>query len=285
MSRNTSRSAVPATTGAQPPAKAAHSDAQPLVLPADLQWATHEHNDYTADVIAVPFIRPLQQLSPQVDPNAPEHVQGAAAGMLYNTATGELYDGVNEGVVVIPVAFQRDVTEWTPRAAGGGLVARHGADLTQLQRLGLPDANGKRFTAEGTELVDAALYYVLLVKPDGVLEQAVISMASSGWKAARQWNSRQKLLRVIGPDGKPVLNPAPFLAAWRMRTVWTSNDRGKWYAWDIPTFECYTTEVAKSAPYVWDLIKSMLDGVRKGTVTAAHEVAGADAPLDEEVPF
>ena len=43
--------------------------------------------------LALPFLRILGQLSPQVNKRDAKYVNGAESGMIYNTVTGELYDG------------------------------------------------------------------------------------------------------------------------------------------------------------------------------------------------
>ena len=55
--------------------------------------------------LALPFLKILAQLSPEVNKRDGKYVEGAEAGMIYNSVTGELYNGV-EGINVIP-AFYR----------------------------------------------------------------------------------------------------------------------------------------------------------------------------------
>ena len=47
----------------------------------------------TQDDLALPFIRILGQLSPQVTQGDAKYIEGAKPGMIYNTVTSELYDG------------------------------------------------------------------------------------------------------------------------------------------------------------------------------------------------
>jgi hypothetical protein len=46
--------------------------------------------------LALPFIRILGQLSPQVNKRDAKYVQGAEAGMIYNSVTNQLYDWVRK---------------------------------------------------------------------------------------------------------------------------------------------------------------------------------------------
>ena len=55
----------------------------------------------TQEDLALPFLKILGQLSPEVNKRDGKYVEGAEAGMIYNSVTGELYNGV-EGINVIP---------------------------------------------------------------------------------------------------------------------------------------------------------------------------------------
>jgi hypothetical protein len=56
----------------------------------------------------------LMQLSPEL-----EDLEGAKAGMIFNTVTSDLYDGSN-GIRVLPCAYQRQYVEWADRGQGSG---------------------------------------------------------------------------------------------------------------------------------------------------------------------
>ena len=47
----------------------------------------------TQDDLALPFVRILGQLSPQVTMGDAKYIESAKPGMIYNTVTSELYDG------------------------------------------------------------------------------------------------------------------------------------------------------------------------------------------------
>ena len=46
-------------------------------------------------------------------------MEGAEAGMIYNSVTGELYNGV-EGINVIPCFYKLEYLEWKDRGEGLG---------------------------------------------------------------------------------------------------------------------------------------------------------------------
>ena len=57
-----------------------------------------------ADDYALPFLRILSQLSPQVNKRDSKYIDGAEAGMIYNTVTSELYDG-EKGINLLPCYY------------------------------------------------------------------------------------------------------------------------------------------------------------------------------------
>jgi hypothetical protein len=77
--------------------------------------------DVKAGEYRIPFLRILQSNSPQVKPPTAGGVPGAQAAMIFNTSTGELYDG-EKGLVFVPTsratqaaassASERRMTRW-----------------------------------------------------------------------------------------------------------------------------------------------------------------------------
>jgi len=63
-------------------------------------------DNMTQDDLALPFVRILGQLSPQVTDGDAKYIDGAKPGMIYNTVTSELYDG-KKGIKVIPCYYKK----------------------------------------------------------------------------------------------------------------------------------------------------------------------------------
>ena len=81
----------------------------------------------SAQDLSIPYLRILAQLSPQVNKRDGAYVQGAEAGMIYNTVENAVYSG-EDGVLVIPCYYRRVYVEWKPREKGGGYVGTYGVD-------------------------------------------------------------------------------------------------------------------------------------------------------------
>ena len=76
-------------------------------------------DNMTQDDLALPFVRILGQLSPQVTAGDSKYIDSAKPGMIYNTVTSELYDG-KKGIKVIPCYYKKDYPEWSDRGDGPG---------------------------------------------------------------------------------------------------------------------------------------------------------------------
>ena len=59
-------------------------------------------------------------MSPQLQKQNGSYIPGASAGDMYNTVTNEIYAG-EEGISVVPCAYNKKFIEWIPREKGGGV--------------------------------------------------------------------------------------------------------------------------------------------------------------------
>ena len=69
--------------------------------------------------LALPFLKVLGQLSPEVNTRDAKYVKGAQPGMIINTVTAELYDG-EKGIEILPVYYKRQYIEWQDRGESKG---------------------------------------------------------------------------------------------------------------------------------------------------------------------
>ncbi len=75
--------------------------------------------------LALPFLKILGQLSPEVNKRDGKYVEGAEPGKIINTVTNQLFDEVN----VVPCHYKRQYIEWQDRGQStGSPVAIHDAD-------------------------------------------------------------------------------------------------------------------------------------------------------------
>jgi hypothetical protein len=179
---------------------------------------------------AIPFVQILQSNSPQVKKSDGAYIKGAEEGMLFNTVTNELYDGVT-GVVVIPCHYTQRFIEWKLRELGGGFVKEHTASDPIVSNT-TKDEKGRQITPTGTQLVDTRSHYVLIQSKDGTFSPALMAMASTQLKKSRQWMSLMQGTKVKNAEGMFEIAPM-YSRKYRISTRAESNDKGSWFGYHI----------------------------------------------------
>ena len=181
------------------------------------------------DDIATPFIAILQSGSPQINPKDEAFIKGAGNGDFINNVSQQVYNG-EEGIIVIPCAYERVALEW--KEGRKGLKAIHPHD-TPLWNDCEKDEKGKDVLPSGNVLSMTCQYYCLLIDPTtGGAEAVLIAMSSTGLKISRRWNKFMTSEKVVGADGM-TFTPPMFGTYWTLTTVSESNDDGTWNNWKV----------------------------------------------------
>lgn len=196
-----------------------------LMNMAEQDSAKINHGITMADT-QIPYLLVLQSLSPQVSKASPNRVDGAEEGDLYNSGTGELYDG-NEGITIIPCAFVRKWTEWGQRNKGGGFVQHH--DTAEILNHCSRDEKGYDIRNDNGNTIMPTYYYycILLNNETGAHEPIIIAMSRTAMATGRRWNNLIQSLRVQGKNG--LFNPPMFMCQYKFSTEPKSNAHGAWY--------------------------------------------------------
>jgi hypothetical protein len=214
----------------------------------------------TTEDFAIPFIRVLQPMSPQLQKQHGSYVAGASAGDLYNTVTGEAYDG-EKGISIIPCAYNKKYIEWIPREKGGGLVnASH--DISILSKCTRDDESRRYYTPEGNEIVETAQFFVLVVE-NGTAQQAVLAFTSTQLGVSRKWLTMLRMARVQNSKGESVEAPM-FAYTYKLTTTTQSNDKGSWNAYSINQEGATEMSMAMMA-------KDFMGAARSGDVEVKQE--------------
>lgn len=186
---------------------------------------------------AIPFIQVLQKMSPLVDADSPKYVEGAKAGMFYNTVTSELFDG-KEGLIIVPCAFKRVFNEWGGREGDGGFKGSFTPEqfdaMLQNKEVSVlegkayrPDKDGHINVKKSNYLADTREHYSLIQHPKtGVYFIGVIALASTLTKASRTLMTMLNTFRVDTPQGKRM--PPTYAHRVKMITIPQTNDKGAW---------------------------------------------------------
>ena len=216
--------------------------------------------------LALPFLKVLGQLSPEVNKRDGKYVEGAEPGKIINTVSNELYMSIN----VLPVFYKRQYIEWQDRGASTGApVAIHEADSDILSQT----TRGKDYKdrlPNGNYLENTASHFVILLGSSP--QTALISMKATQLKVSRKWNSMMMGIKMQGKNG--LFTPPTYSHIYNLKTVQMSNDKGTWFGWDV----------SKVGPIedksVYDIAKGFADQVGKGEIQAKHgsEESKTDSP-------
>ena len=221
--------------------------------------------------LALPFLKILGQLSPEVNKRDGKYVEGAEPGMIYNSVSGELFDGV-KGIDVIPCFYKLEYIEWKDRGEGLGAPVAIYDSSSDIMSKTKPDANYKDRLPNGNYIEKTASHFVI-VEGDSP-STALISMKSTQLKISRKWNSMMSGLKLKGKNG--LFTPASFSHIYRLKTTQMSNDKGTWFGW----------EVSKVGPVtdssLYQQAKTFSENISKGNVRAKH---GEEKPKGSDSHF
>ena len=210
------------------------------------------------DDLALPFLKVLGQLSPEVSKQNSKYVKGAEPGMIINTVTNELYDG-SKGVNVLPVYYKRQYIEWQERGTSTGApvhIYEAGDDIPKTTR----GKDNKDRLPNGNYLETTASHFVLLL--GDTPSTALVSMKATQLKISRKWNSQMMSLKMKGKNG--MFTPPTYSHIYNLKTVQMSNDKGTWFGWDVSLIGPVKDQS------VYAVAKNFSERVNTGEVTAKH---------------
>lgn len=210
--------------------------------------------------LVIPRLEVAQALSPCVDKEEPEYIEGCEAGMLYNTVTREVYP---DGVLICPVKFQKQYLVWKDRKAdpkAEGFFGSYDTELLAKEAVDQLVADGEK-----AKLVTnpTAVHFGFIVKADGKTEQIAISMAKTKMKISRAWNT---LVQLAGGSR--------FSRVYRITSQSETNDKGKYYNFTVKMAGYPQREVYDKADALYELLKTV--SVR------ADNGSAPDGEIDDE---
>jgi hypothetical protein len=210
--------------------------------------------------LALPFLKVLGQLSPEVNKKHGKYVEGAEPGMILNTVTNENYDG-SKGIEVLPVYYKRQYVEWQDRGESKGApVAIHDASSDILSKA-TRDKSYKDRLPNGNYLENTANHFVILLGKTPTT--ALISMKATQLKVSRKWNSMMMGIKLQGQKG--LFTPPTYSHIYKLKTVQMSNDKGTWFGWDVSKIGPVTDKS------VYEIAKTFAVRVGKGEIQAKPE--------------
>ena len=219
--------------------------------------------------LALPFLKILGQLSPEVNKRDGKYVEGAEPGMIFNSVSGELYDGV-KGINVIPAFYKLEYIEWKDRGEGPGAPVAIYDSSSDVMSKTKPDANYKDRLPNGNYIEKTAAHFVIITGDSP--STALISMKSTQLKISTKWNSMMSGIKLKGQNG--LFTPASFSHIYRLKTTQMSNDKGTWFGWEVSKVGPITDQ------QLYQQAKAFSESISKGAVKAKH---GEDKPKDQSI--
>ena len=216
--------------------------------------------------LALPFLKILGQLSPEVNKRDGKYVEGAEPGMIFNSVSGELYDGV-KGIDVIPCFYKLEYIEWKDRGDGPGAPVAIYDSSSDIMSKTKPDANYKDRLPSGNYIEKTASHFVIITGDSP--STALISMKSTQLKISRKWNSMMSGIKMKGKNG--MFTPASFSHIYKLKTTQMQNDKGTWFGWEVSKIGPVTDQS------LYGQAKSFSENISKGNVKAKH---GEDKPKE-----
>ena len=175
--------------------------------------------------LALPFLKILAQLSPEVNKRDGKYVEGAEAGMIYNSVTGELYNGSGRHQCHFHAFINSSILSGKIEEKDLGAPIAIYDSSSDIMSKTKPDANYKDRLPNGNYIDKTASHFVIILGDSP--STALISMKSTQLKISRKWNSMMSGLKLKGKNG--LFTPASFSHIYRLKTTQMSNDKGTWF--------------------------------------------------------
>ena len=238
----------------------------------------------SAEDTQTPIISILQANSPQCKKSDGKYIKGAEEGKLYNNVTQEIYDG-DQGITIVPCFFEKVYIEWKPNR--GGLAGIHPATTPLKDQVKLiPSAENPDklipVLPNGNVLNETNQHFVLILKPDGGFEPAVLAMTSSALRSSRQLNTLIKRVMLTGPNG--MFNPASYYNQFRLSTAPRQSGDYSWFGWQIEALGPVQSN------HIYNAGKALEQAVNAGAVRVKQEEVEVGSVInnetqDDEIPF
>ena len=158
------------------------------------QFADEGFDNVDSKSLALPFLKVLGQLSPQVTQGDSQFIDSARPGMIYNTVTNELYNGA-EGMNVIPCFYKLEYIEWKDRDKGAVAPVNVYPSDSDIMSKTTRGEDGKDRLENGNYVEETASHYVMVVEEDKS-STALITMKSTQRKKSKKWNSMMNMMQV-----------------------------------------------------------------------------------------
>ena len=179
--------------------------------PSYIQEAGSMGNEsINSEDLAVPRISLLQSISPEVNADDTNYVEGATPGKMLNTLTHDLYDTLR----VVNLYYKKDYVVFKKRTLGGGFLFASSSKDAAKEFVDNSD------TPENLDTVETGNHYCLLLNDDSqdVVTHIVIPTKITQLRFSRKWNTL--IMQAGGPR---------FAGIWTVNSILEKNNKGQSY--------------------------------------------------------
>tara|TARA_R110000765_G_scaffold66527_3_gene128879 strand:- start:849 stop:1610 length:762 start_codon:yes stop_codon:yes gene_type:complete len=227
-------------------------------------------NNMDTSDFTLPRIKALMVSSPEVQEDNSKYITGAKPGLILNTGTKKLTDGV-EGLNILPCYYKREYVEWSDRGQGIAAPVNVHPVGSSIITTTKKDALYKDRLPNGNYLEETASYFLMLEKGGACL----LEMKSTALPVSRNWNTMMNSIEMTDDQGP--FTPATYSHVYSLKTAKKSNDKGSWYTWSVDLVG------PVQDVNLYEKSKKFAESVSKGDIKAKH---GDDSTQSEEkVPF
>lgn len=208
----------------------------------------------STDDMSLPRLQIIQDLSPQRKKNEEAYIEGAEEGMVFNSASGELY---TKPILFVPCFFRSEYVAWKDRKQGGGFGIAN-EDEAVVERWISEQENSEAWDISYTHQ-----HFGIMVHPDSTeqkphLEDIVVSMSRSQLKPSRKFNT---VIQKSGGDR--------FSHAYKLSTFVDESPKGKFYNWKIE-------QLGYVPKYIFDRAEAVYEAVKKGMRDVSRKEADSE---------
>lgn len=158
-------------------------------------------NEDVGNALAIPRIKLLQKMSPEVDKYSPKYVEGAEPGAFINSITGEVY---GDELYALNLKFKIEYVVWRNLDIGGGLL---GNFTSQAEAEAAVAAQEK---PSDYDIKDTHTHVLLLKNPTTgeVSSPVLMDFTVSKLRTSRAWNTQ---IATKGGDR--------FASLWKLKSI------------------------------------------------------------------
>jgi hypothetical protein len=202
----------------------------PTLSSADLdKLMQNSFDNIDSNAVSMPYFKLVSKQSDILEPGSANYVEKAKPGMLFNTATREVY----ENIKVIPSYFYLADVEWSERGEGSNRPVTIHDISTNVLKNTFKDDKGKDRLENGNYIERTAHHFVVrLDANNNVIDSGLILMSRTQMKKSQRWNTMQlsQFQEVENGERKQLPNHAQI---YTLSSTLEKNSKGTWYGWVI----------------------------------------------------